>query len=300
MSSQNEKEELNTFIDEFLIIDKKIIEEGEKLEIMKSKIFLEKIEKSICQIIKDKEYGLGFFSKIKYPNKFNEIYCLITNNHIITKDMLINNKNIEIKINNKNIKIQLNLYRGIWTNIDRDFTCIEILKEDNIIEIINPFEIDDNIYNSNDNFEEYDKRGIAIPSLGIKKELIFSKGFVYYIKNKKNKKLIYHNCDIKSENSYGPIILLNNLKIIGINKENKKNKKMKKGLYFKEIIENINEDNKIHRKSIINCILDIDLKENENIIFNQNENNKEKISDNVSVFLKNKRINLKMKKINGK
>ena len=74
---------------------------------MKSKIFLEKIEKSICQVVKDKEYGIGFFCKIKYPNKLNEIYCLITNNHIITKDMLINNKNIEIILNNKNIKISL-------------------------------------------------------------------------------------------------------------------------------------------------------------------------------------------------
>ena len=83
MSSQNEKEELNSFIDDFLILDKKIIEEGEKLEIMKSKIFLEKIEKSICQIIKDKECGIGFFCKIKYPNKLNEIYCLITNKRVL-------------------------------------------------------------------------------------------------------------------------------------------------------------------------------------------------------------------------
>ena len=235
MSSQNEKEELNSFIDDFLVLDKKIIEEGEKLEIMKSKIFLEKIEKSICQVVKDKEYGIGFFCKIKYPNKLNEIYCLITNNHIITKDMLINNKNIEIILNNKNIKISLDLSRKIWANIEIDFTCIELLKEDNIIEIINPFEIDDNCYNSNDNIKEYDKRGIVIPSLGIKKELEFTKGFVYYIKNKENKKLIYHNCNIKSGYSYGPIILLNNLKIIGINKEDKKNKKKKKGYILKKL-----------------------------------------------------------------
>ena len=165
MSSQNEKEELNSFIDDFLVLDKKIIEEGEKLEIMKSKIFLEKIEKSICQVVKDKEYGIGFFCKIKYPNKLNEIYCLITNNHIITKDMLINNKNIEIILNNKNIKITLNLYKRIWLNKETDFTCIEILNDDNIIEIINTFEIDDNNYNISYNVKEYDKRGIVIPSI---------------------------------------------------------------------------------------------------------------------------------------
>ena len=33
-----------------------------------------KLEKSICQIIKEDGYGIGFFSKINYKN--NEIYCL--------------------------------------------------------------------------------------------------------------------------------------------------------------------------------------------------------------------------------
>ena len=185
MSSQKEKSELKSFIDDFSIINEENIKKGENLTIKKSKILNEKAEKTICEIIKDNGYGSGFFCKIKYPNKFNEIYCLITNHHVITKDILLNKENIEIKLNNEEIKISLNLYRRIWTNEKIDFTCIEILKEDNIIEIINPFEIDDNCYNSNDNIEEYDKRGIAIPSLGIKKKLEFSKGFVYYIKKKK-------------------------------------------------------------------------------------------------------------------
>jgi len=61
-------------------------------------------------------------------------------------------------------------------------------------------------------------------------------------------------------------------------------------------IENINENNKIYIKNIINCILYIDLKENEKIIFNQNEKNKDEISNNVDVFLENKRINIKNEK----
>ena len=75
-------------------------------------------------------------------------------------------------------------------------------------------------------------------------------------------------------------------------KENEKNNKKNKDIYFNEIIENINEENEVYGKNIINLELDIDLKENENIIFNQNENNKREIKDNVNAFLGNKRINI--------
>ena len=148
----------------------KIRQEDNLLNIENAKKLSEKAKNSVCEIIKNKGYGSGFFCKIKYSNNFNEIYCLITNNHVITKDILINKKNIKIKLNNKSIEISLNLYRRIWTNEEIDFTCIEIIKEDNIIEIINPFEIDDNCYNINYNVKEYDKRGIVIPSIGNKKK----------------------------------------------------------------------------------------------------------------------------------
>ena len=183
MTSQ--KDQKNSFIDDCLIIEEEKIEEGEN-----SKILYEKAEKSICQIIKGKGSETGFFCKIKISNKSKEIDCLIANNNIITKDMLRNNENIEIKLNNKNIKISLNLYR-IWTNKELDFTCIEIIKEDNIIEIINPFEIDENCYNSNDNIKVYDNKGIFFPSKGLKEKIELSKGIVSYIKIKKNKKIIY-------------------------------------------------------------------------------------------------------------
>ena len=144
----NEKKELPSNKNNFSIIDEQKVKKGQNLTLKKTKILYEKAEKSICEIFKDKGYGSGFFCKIKYSNQSNEIY-LITNNHVITKDMLINKENIEIKLNNKEISILLNLNRRIWTNEEIDFTCIEILKDDDIIEIINPFEIDDKCYNIN-------------------------------------------------------------------------------------------------------------------------------------------------------
>ena len=153
----NEKKELPSNKNNFSIIDEHKVNERKNLTLKKTKILYEKAVQSICEIIKDKGYGSGFFCKIKNPNNFDGIY-LITNNHVITKDILIYKENIEIKLNNKEIKISLNLDRRIWTNEEIDFTCIEIIKEDNIIEIINPFEIDDNCYNKNYDIKEYDKR----------------------------------------------------------------------------------------------------------------------------------------------
>ena len=139
-----------------IIWNEEKVKAGENLTLMNNKILLEKAEKSICEIIKDTGYGSGFFCKIKYPNNYNEeIFALITKNHAIKKDMLTNKENIKIKLNNQELIILLKLNRRIWTNEIIDFTCIEIIKEDNIIEIINPFEIDDNCYNINYNIKEY-------------------------------------------------------------------------------------------------------------------------------------------------
>jgi hypothetical protein len=54
----------------------------------------------------------------------------------------INKEDIKIKLNNNNKIISLNYKRRIWINKDIDFTCIEKLKEVNIIAKINQFEID--------------------------------------------------------------------------------------------------------------------------------------------------------------
>ena len=117
-------------------------------------------------------------------------------------------------------------------------------------------------------------------------------GIIEYIDNEKYKKLFFHNCNTKPGFSGGPIILINNLKIIGIHKGYEEKNKKNIGIYFKEIIENIKEENEIYGKNIIDCIIDIELKENENIIFNQNKNNEKEIKNNVNIFIGNKRINI--------
>lgn len=67
--------------------------------------------------------------------------CLISNEHIITKDMIKNNDTINVYYDNEfeNIEIQLNVnerYIKDFTDINIDATVVQILPKDNIYEII--------------------------------------------------------------------------------------------------------------------------------------------------------------------
>ena len=138
----------------------------ENLNVEKNKILADKYEKSICEIKCDNRYSTGFFCILRYPDKYNKIYCLITNYHVIDNEMINNKEYIEIVINKKIEKINLNYKRRIWINEEIDYTCIEIIKEDNIIENIKLLDINDNCYNKNYNNEKYDKKDIRLVSIG--------------------------------------------------------------------------------------------------------------------------------------
>ena len=169
MKYQEEEDKIRSFKGELSIVNDEKIMDGDNLTIKNMEILLSKAKTSICEIINDNGHGSGFICKIKYDKK--SLSCLITNNHVITKFMIFNKNDIEIKIDNEIKKISLKKYRRIWTDESIDFTCIEILKEDNLIEKVAPFEIDDNCYIENYNIQEYNKRGIIIPSIGKKKKL---------------------------------------------------------------------------------------------------------------------------------
>ena len=84
-------------------------------------------------------HGSGFFLKYKIDDI--NFLCLISNEHIITKDMIKNNDTINIYYNNEfeNIEIQLNVnerYIKDFTDINIDATVVQILPKDNIYEII--------------------------------------------------------------------------------------------------------------------------------------------------------------------
>ena len=197
---------------------------------------------------------------------------------------------IEIIINKKIKKINLNYKRRIWRNEEIDYTCIEIIKEDNIIKNIKPFDINDNCYNKNYNNEIYDKKGIILVSIGKSKIIEIPQGIIYYIKN--NNENFYHNCNTEGGFSGGPIILINNLTIIGIHKGYEKNENKNIGIYFNEIINNILNDKK--EKNEIKCMLNIDKDKEDIILFNSIDENKNEFIDNIDVYIGENKIDIKI------
>ena len=172
---------INEYINSSSIIKQRSFNKGSVLDIDQLKDYIDRAEKSVCEIILDKGFGTGVFCKIRYPDKNNKIYCLITSYHNIDDNMLNYKEYIEIKMNNKKEKLNLKYKRKIWTNREIDFTCIEIIKEDNIIENINPFDINDNCYNKNFDNKKYNKEGILMAIIGPDEKIKKPEGIIYYL-----------------------------------------------------------------------------------------------------------------------
>ena len=71
---------------------------------------IDQMNNSICRLQIDNKKGNGFFTKIPYKN--NLLPVLITNNHIINIDDILNHKNISLYINKdkkiKTLKLDIN------------------------------------------------------------------------------------------------------------------------------------------------------------------------------------------------
>ena len=281
--NKNDEEDSSAFSNDFSIQNELYVKHGENLTSKMSKILAEKSEKSVCEIIKDNGYGSGFFCKINLDG--NEICCLFSNNHVITEEMLTNEESIEIKLDKETYYISLKLKRRIWSDKDLDFTCIEIIKEDNLIEKVELLEIDKNNYNIEYELENYNKRGIVIASIGGKGDIELPQGVIYNVKNSNN--LFLHNCNTEPGFSGGPIILISSLRVMGIHRGYDETNNKNIGIYFKEIIE-------MMEKKVIKCLIDIRLKEIKDgiLLLNSNKNKEE---DKFKVFLNKKKIEVNNK-----
>ena len=103
---------------------------------------LNQMNNCVCRIYNNGE-GTGFFTKIPYKKKL--FSALITNNHVISINDIINNKLITLYLNNdkKERSIKLDNNRLRYTNEKLDITIIEIKDKDNINNKY--LELDDNI-----------------------------------------------------------------------------------------------------------------------------------------------------------
>ena len=168
------------------------------------------IENCICKIkineeneIENKKLGkkkTGFFCNIKSKN----FKIFVTNNHIIDKDFLNKEKRLIIFIDDEKKEINLELDRFKFTDEKLDFTIIEILEEDNIHYYL---EIEENI-----EFKEYKELEILSVRHSGKKKLSYSKGKIL----NRTENYFEMSFETKGGASGSPILLKNNLKVIGL------------------------------------------------------------------------------------
>ena len=210
------------------------------------KLILEQIEKSICKIkCKNGGNGTGFFCNI--PKKDGNLFrVFITNNYILEENDIITGNLISISLNNDKInrEIKMDELREKYTNKKYDITIIEIRPNDGI-NADSFLELDDDIFKDNSK-ELSNKRDIYLLYYN-KSESTYSFGKIKSI-NEDNYTIL-HLCESTGGSSGGPLINLNNFKVIGINKGDKE-EKYNYVIYIKEPIEefikNIKENSKIN------------------------------------------------------
>ncbi len=265
-----------------------ILEDGEIVNL--KKITNSGIEKCICKIIIEDELkcGTGFFCNIKEK----KLKVLITNNHVINKEYLEKGKRIKIELEEEEREINLELNRMKKTDKDLDYTIIEIIKEDNIN---NYLEVEENI-----NIDDYMDKQIFIVQHPGGDELNYSHGKI----NSKQDEFILYSAGSKGGSSGSPIILFNNLKVIGLHKEciyDKDKNKINIGIPFNLIINTINSIKciyKINKKDINEDIQIINngYYEDKNVFIESNKEIKNKIDIIINGEIKSNIMRYKFEK----
>ena len=208
--------------------------------------------KALCKIsIKNNEdsiKGTGFFLNAPNFKKY-----LITNNHIISQDII--NKDIEIEIHNKKrMKLNLNNRDIKYFPEPKDITMIEIKSSDSIYEDI--YFLDYDINNNKDGYNIYknlDMFSVQYPYSGAS----FKSGKIRNINNYEFEYSTSLDCGFSSY----PICYFknNSIKVIGINKGKDSLNKYNNGVFLGEIFTNNNSSN----SSDNYIIAEIEIKENE-------------------------------------
>ena len=192
-----------------------------------------KVRKSICKIfyeINNIPYkGTGFFIILN-----NYFKCIITNYHVISKDLINIIINIEI-YNNKKIKIILNNNRYYKFDENIDISIIEIKESDDIIIDIEFLYYDLNYKIGYEQYLNYDIFTLQYP----KGKESYSSGKIIEIIKNNNKYEFMHNIKTDYGSSGCPIIIPYTLKVIGIHKGGDESLKINYGSFIGEILNEI-------------------------------------------------------------
>ena len=213
-----------------------------------AKTILDLADKCLCKIeLNQNGIGIGFFCAIPFPDKYQRLPVMITNNHILEDINISKNKKIKFSINNEknHFEIEIDDERKVYINKEFDITIIEIRNNDKID--CNSFlDISEDIFKDNPQ-KIYENKFIYLLhyphgikseySIGILKS--FSKDFYTF----------NHSCQSNPDSSGGPLIDLIKHKVIGIQKNDYENNNFNLGMFLKIPIEDFNK--KMKDKNII-------------------------------------------------
>lgn len=213
-------------------INKKELKEETPTPIPNDDIFIsEQMKNSLCKIkCSNGGYGIGFFCKIPISDKLNFLPVLITNNHILNKNDISNGKTINLLINDENLSLDILIdnSRKTYTNeIPYDITFIEIKNSDNLnidsfLEIDIKNDTPSDIYKQNSIYLLYYNNDLKVEySVGEIKSIGEDNYSINYL------------CETHKGSSGGPIMNLNNYKVIGIDRENKEENNYSVGTYIR-------------------------------------------------------------------
>ena len=188
-----------------------------------------KVSRGTLKIELENETGSGFFLKFKRNNK--PFYCIMTNHHVITSDLIKDKKKVIIKYENetKELSIDLNNQERIiicfQESIDIDMTILEIIPKDKIDEsyFLEP---------NTKQFEPKEKAKIQIVQYPGGGELSYSNGEILG-NYEKNKNMFLHDSGTFEGSSGSPIVLKGEEKVFAIHKKDNKNI----GIFIKKIID---------------------------------------------------------------
>ena len=177
-------------------------------EIKQIDLNLVQVCKSICKIKYSNRCGTGFFIKLYLDDK--ELYCLMTNHHIVTGENIESKDIIDIYFNLekewKKIKLDSDK-RFIIYDIDIDITIIGIIPEDNIKK---KFFLLPNLNNIN-----YANKNIYIPQFPQGKNLSYSEGKITNV----NDSMLTYDASTNKGSSGSPIFLKETTEVIGIHRK---------------------------------------------------------------------------------
>ena len=209
-----------------------------EISIDQMQIIKNQMEKCVCKIKCNEGTGTGFFCKIPFPNFYNLMPVLITNNHILNEEALKINNQIMLSINKDlfNYKIYIDNSRKIYTEKDLyDITLIEIKESDGID--LNPFlEVDNKdeaFENEKDVKKIYKNKYAYIIHYPNGDKVKYNQGIILGIQE--NNYTIQHKCNTKTGSSGCPILNLSNFKVIGIHKGTRKTSKSNFGTLLRSL-----------------------------------------------------------------